>query len=49
MNNKEIEDVLGNLKDFLFYNEIGLYQKEVYEMLLYNLKNHKRELFTKNG
>ena len=49
MNNKILDEKLGKMRDFLFYNEIGEYQEKVYELLMYNMMNHKRELFTKMG
>lgn len=49
MNNKPIEKPMTNMQNFLFYNSMSMYQKQVYNTLLKSIMNKKNELYNKMG
>ena len=49
MNNKPIDTPMANMQNFLFYNTLSMYQKQVYNVLLQSIMHKKNELYNKMG
>ena len=49
MNKKVIENPMQNMQNFLYFNSLSMYQKQVYETLLNSMMNKKNDLYNKMG